>query len=426
MNLGAIALSYARRSPLTTLLNVIMLTLGVATIVLLLLLSRQLDESLQRDARGIDLVVGAKGSPLQLILAGVYHLDVPPGNIALDEVQKLRANPLIAQVITVSLGDSYRGFRIVGTEPALVSHYGAELASGRLWQAPLEAVLGAEVARRSSLAVGAQFSGSHGLSVGGAEHADDPYRVVGILHPTGTVIDRLVVTGTESVWKIHEHHHQHESASAAKAQQGTSATGATDNSGAPHDDDDDDTKASGHKQVTMALVRYASPLAAASLPRQINDETSLQAASPAYESARLFTIFGFGTDIIKGFALLLIVASCLGIFIALIQAMDARQYDIAVMRTLGAGRRRVFALMLLESLVLAGTGTVLGLLLGHAMLAAIGAWLPAAAPLAEGARHWFPEELVVILIALGGGILAALVPAWRAYRLDVAATLSKG
>src|SRR6202140_392145 len=234
-----------------------MLTLGVATIVLLLLLSRQLDESLQREARGIDLVVGAKGSPLQLILAGVYHLDVPPGNIALDEVQKLRANPLIAQVIAVSLGDSYRGFRIVGTEPALVSHYGAELASGRLWQATLEAVLGSEVARRSRLAVGDQFAGSHGLSVGGAEHADDPYRVVGILHPTGTVIDRLFVTGTERVWKIHERTHEHESAAAAEAKQGTNATGATDNSGAPHDDDDED-KASGHKQVTMALVRYAS------------------------------------------------------------------------------------------------------------------------------------------------------------------------
>ena len=424
MNLGSVALSYARRSPLTTLLNVIMLTLGVATIVLLLLLSRQLDESLQREARGIDLVVGAKGSPLQLILAGVYHLDVPPGNIALDEVQKLRTNPLIAQVIPISLGDSYLSFRIVGTEPAFVTHYGAELASGRLWQAPLEAVLGAEVARRSSLVVGGQFAGSHGLSAGGEAHAEDPYRVVGILRPTGTVIDRLVVTGTESVWKIHEHHHEHESASAPKAQQGTSATGATDNSGTSHDDDDSD--ASGRKQVTIALVHYASPLAAASLPRQINNETSLQAASPAYESARLFTIFGFGTDIIRGFALLLIVASCLGIFIALFQAMAARQYDIAVMRTLGAGRRRVFTLMLLESMVLAGTGTVLGLLLGHAMLAAIGAWLPAAAPLAEGARRWFPEELIVILIALGGGILAALVPAWRAYRLDVAATLSKG
>lgn len=420
MNLGSIALSYARRSPLTTLLNVLLLTLGVGTIVLLLLLSRQLDERLQREARGIDLVVGAKGSPLQLILAGVFHVDVPPGNIPLDEVEKLRANPLIAQVIPISLGDSYLGFRIVGTEPDFVSHYGAHLASGRLWEAPLEAVLGAEVARRSRLRVGSQFAGSHGLSAGGEVHADNPYRVVGILRPTGTVIDRLVVTGTESVWKIHEHHHHHE---------GDSATASKpDASGPTHDDEDDDETGAGagQKQVTMALVRYASPLAAASLPRQINSETSLQAASPAYESARLFTIFGFGTDIIRGFALLLIVASCLGIFIALFQAMDARKYDIAVMRTLGAGRRRVFALLLLESLVLAAAGTVLGLLLGHALLAAIGAWLPAAAPLAEGARHWYPEELVVVLIALGGGILAALLPAWRAYRLDVAATLSKG
>jgi putative ABC transport system permease protein len=419
VNLGSIALSYARRSPLTTLLNVLLLTLGVGTIVLLLLLSRQLDERLQREARGIDLVVGAKGSPLQLILAGVFHVDVPPGNIPLDEVEKLRADPLIAQVIPISLGDSYLGFRIVGTEPDFVSHYGAHLTSGRLWEAPLEAVLGDEVARRSRLSLGSQFAGSHGLSAGGEVHADNPYRVVGILGPTGKVIDRLVVTGTESVWKIHEHHHhQGDSAAASKPDAG----------GAAHDEDDDDEPgaSAGRKQVTMALVRYASPLAAASLPRQINSETSLQAASPAYESARLFTIFGFGTDIIRGFALLLIIASCLGIFIALFQAMDARKYDIAVMRTLGAGRGRVFALLLLESLVLAGAGTALGLLLGHALLAAIGTWLPAAAPLAEGARHWYPEELLVVLIALGGGILAALLPAWRAYRLDVAATLSKG
>jgi putative ABC transport system permease protein len=354
-----------------------------------------------------------------LILAGVFHVVVPPGNIPLDEVEKLRANTLVAQVITISLGDSYLGFRIVGTEPEFVSHYGAHLTAGRLWEAPLEAVLGAEVARRSRLPLGSEFAGSHGLSAGGEVHADNPYRVVGILSPTGTVIDRLVVTGTESVWKIHEHHHHHEDDAAA--------TSKTDASGAIHDEDDDDKAgASGRKQVTMALVRYASPLAAASLPRQINSETSLQAASPAYESARLFTIFGFGTDIIRGFAVLLIIASCLGIFIALFQAMDARKYDIAVMRTLGAGRRRVFALLLLESLVLAGAGTALGLLLGHALLAAIGAWLPAAAPLAEGARHWYPEELLVVLIALGGGVLAALLPAWRAYRLDVAATLSKG
>ncbi len=410
MNLGTIALAYARRSPATTLLNVALLSLGVAAIVLLLLLSRELDGRLRRDAQGIDLVVGAKGSPLQLVLAGVYHADIPTGNIALEQVDLLRAEPLVAQVIPISLGDSYQGFRIVGTEPDFVAHYGATLAAGQLWNGPLEAVLGADVARQTALQVGAVFAGSHGLSAQGSAHAEQPYRVVGVLNATGTVIDQLIVTGLESVWKIHAGPH--------RANAGATAPG-------NHDEDDDKATAA-PRQVTMALVRYASPLAAASLPRRINAETALQAASPAYESARLFTVFGFGTDIVRGFALLLMVASCLGIYIALYQAMNERQYDIAVMRTLGAGRQRVVRLLLLESLLLAGAGAAIGLLLGHALLATIGTWLPAAASLAEGARHPAAAEALVVLIALGGGVLAALVPAWRAYRVDVAATLSKG
>ncbi len=400
MNLGTLALSYARRSAVTTLLNILLLALGVATIVLLILLGKQLDYKLERDARGIDLVVGAKGSPLQLILAGVYYVDAPPGNIPLSSIYSLRTNPLVAQVIPLSLGDSYQGFRIVGTEPAFVVNYGARVNRGRLWQAPLEAVLGAEVAQRTGLALGDQFYSSHGLAVGGEAHKDSPYHVVGILAETGTAIDRLVVTGLDSVWKIHE---QHE-----------------------HYRDEDDRSEMADKQVTMALVRYASPLAAASLPRQINSQTSLQAASPAYESARLFTIFGFGTDIIRGFAAVMIVAACLGIFVALYRALHERRYDIAVMRTLGAGRRRVFGLLLLESLLLAGTGTVSGLILAHLLVAAIGSWVPAAAALSGGAWHWFAEEWIVIAATLGGGLLAGLLPAWRAYRLDVAATLARG
>jgi putative ABC transport system permease protein len=412
MNVVRIAYAYARHSPLATLLNLLLLTLGVATITLLLLLTTALDERLKRDAAGIDLVVGAKGSPLQLVLAGVYHVDVPPGNIPLDEVERLRANPLIAEVVPIAMGDSYRGSHIVGTAPAFVGLYGARLAQGRLWSAPLEAVLGAEVARRSGLALGAEFAGSHGLVEGGEVHADNAYRVVGILAPADSVIDRLVLTGVDSVWKVHEHEEreEHEKESAAGAdgariERSASAPG---------------------REVTMALIKYATPLAAASLPRQINAASALQSASPAYESARLFTVFGVGTDVIRGFALFLIAAAALGMFIALYQAMDARQYDLAIMRTLGASRGRVCGLLLLESLLLAAAGAFLGIALGHALLAAIGAWLPAAASLAAGASRFLPDEIGVIALALAGGILAALLPAWRAYRLDVAATLAKG
>jgi len=408
MNLAHIVFAYARRSPLTTLLNLALLTLGVATITLLLLLTTALDERLKRDAAGIDLVVGAKGSPLQLVLAGIYHADVPPGNIALTEVEKLRADPLLAEIVPIALGDSYLGAHIVGTEPAFLGLYGARVASGALWRAPMEAVLGADLARRSGLKVGAQFAGSHGLAEGGEVHADNPYRVVGVLEPVGTVIDRLVLTSIESVWKVHEHEAQEEHEKPE--------TEPTNHGGA----------GSGEREVTMALVRYATPLAAVSVPRRIDHETSMQAASPAYESARLFTVFGVGTDVIRGFALFLIVAAALGMFIALYQAMDERAYDIAIMRTLGASRSRVCASLLLESLLLSLAGAIIGVALGHTLLALIGAWLPSAAALAAGARRVLPGEAGIVALALAGGILAALLPAWRAYRLDVAATLAKG
>jgi putative ABC transport system permease protein len=401
VNLARIAFAYARRSPLATLLNLALLTLGVATITLLLLLTHQLEDRLAREAAGIDLVVGAKGSPLQLVLAGVYHVDVPPGNIPLAAVEKLRTNPQIAEVIPLALGDSFHGYRIVGTEPALLAHYSAIIGAGRLWQSPLEAVLGAEVARRTGLGIGARFAGSHGLAEGGGEHAEAPYHAVGVLVATGTVVDRLVLTGIDSVWKVHEHHHDTDSGS-------------------------DENAETDRREVTMALVRFATPLAAVGLARQINGETELQAASPAYESARLMTVFGVGIDVIRGFAVFLIVAAALGMFIALYQALDERQYDLAIMRTLGASRGRVFRVLLLESVLLAAAGAVLGVMLGHMLLALIGAWLPAAAPLAAGASRLLPEEAGVIALVLAGGILAALLPAWRAYRLDVAATLAKG
>ncbi len=414
MNVFRIAFAYARRRPLATVLNVALLALGVATITLVMLLSRELEQRLVREATGIDLVVGAKGSPLQLVLAGVYHADVPPGNVPLAAVALLGQHPLVRQVIPMALGDSYRGFRIVGTEPAFIAHYGAAVAQGGVWAAPMEAVLGSEAARASGLAVGASFTGSHGLAEGGGDHGETPYRVVGVLAPTGRVIDRLVLTGMDSVWKVHEHHDGDEDRDANAGADPAKPQAVARASPAPE------------REVTLALVKYRSPVAAASLPRAINTETVLQAASPALESARLFTVFGVGTDVIRGFALLLIGASAFGLFVALAQALDERRYDLAIMRTLGARRGLIVAVLLIESMLLAATGLVAGLLVAHALAANVGSWLPAAAPLAAGARAWHPDEWGIVALALGTGIIATLLPAWRAYRLDVAATLADG
>ena len=396
-----LALAYARRRPLATLLVVLLAAVGTAVVVLTLAVARELETRLDRDSEGIDLVVGAKGSPLQLVLAGVYHVDVPPGNIPLAAVAELRANPMIASAIPLALGDSVRGFRIVGTEHALVAHYGAKLAQGELWAKPMEAVLGSEVARATGLVAGGQFTGAHGLAEGGGGHEGAPYRVVGVLAPTGRVVDRLALTSVESVWDVHDAHHPAEAAEA-------------------HDDD----KADAAREVTLVLVRYTGPLAAASLPRAINSGTNYVAASPAYETARLLTVFGVGLDLVRAFALLLIVASALMLFVALAQALEERRYDLAILRALGAHRLQVAWVLLAESVTLALAGAALGWVLAQCVMALAGSVLPAAAPLAQAAWTARLGDSWIVVGAAGAGILAALWPAWQAYRLDVAATLA--
>jgi putative ABC transport system permease protein len=392
MTLAGLSLAYLRARPLATALNLLLLALGVATITVLILVTAQLENRMGRDARGIDLVAGAKGSPMQLVLSTVFHLDAPTGNIPLAEANALAKQRFVKKAIPLALGDSYKSYRIVGSNHEYPAHYGARVADGRLWSTPMEATLGAEVAARAKLAVGGKFAGAHGLGEGGDEHENEPYQVVGVLAPTGTVIDRLVLTSVESVWQVHEH-------------------------GAP---------AGAPKELTALLIQYASPLAAATLPRMVNASSSLQAASPAYESARLFRMIGVGVDVLRAFGVVLMLAAGLSVFIALLNALEERRYDLAVMRMLGATPARLMGLMLLEGALLAIAGGIAGLGLGHLMTEALGAALSRAQQAAVTGWAWSDQEWWLLAASLGVGILAALIPAWRAYRSDVAPVLAEG
>lgn len=398
-----LAWHYLWARPLATALNLLLLALGLAAITLVLLTRAQLDRAFERDLAGIDAVVGAKGSPLQLILAGVFHLDVPPGNIPLREAQALARDPRVAQLIPLSLGDSYQGWRIVGTTHDYVRHYGASLAQGRLWQAPMEAVLGSQAAQATGLQPGQPFAGAHGVGGAGSAHDSHPYQVVGVLAPCGCVLDRLLLTATESVWEVHEVAH---------------GTGR-------HDEDDHDVAdhADERREITVALVRYRSPLAAASFPRYVNSATQLQAAAPALEIARLLRMVGVGADVLRGFAVVLLLTAGLSVFIALWSAVRERRADLALLRMLGAPPRRVAALLLAEALWLAVLATLLGLAGGHLLTGLLGYLLAAEQSLPMTGRIWLALELWVPALALGVAALAALLPAWEAYRLDAAQLL---
>jgi len=398
VNTIALAFRYLWSRPLAALLNLLLLTLGLAAITFVLLASEQIDRAFERDLAGIDLVVGAKGSPMQLILAGVFHIDVPPGNIRLDDVQELGKQPQVAKLIPLSLGDAFRGFRIVGTTADYLAHYRVTLSEGQAWAQPMEAVLGAQVAQATGIKPGNSFIGSHGLGAGGHEHGDDPYRVTGVLAPCGCVVDRLILTATESVWQVHEK---------------TMAT------------DEQDRKAlQAEREVTIALITYKSPLAAASFPRWVNSTTDMQAAAPAVEVSRLLRMLGVGSEVLRGVGAVLLLTAGLSVFIAFWTAVRERRADLAMLRMLGATPAKVAALLLSEALWLALLASVLGLAAGHGLTALVGYLLEAQRSLPMTGRIWVPGEAWIPAAAVAVATLAALIPVISAYRVDVAQLLN--
>ena len=389
----ALSWRYLWSRPMGAALNVLLLSLGLASITFLMLVSFQLDKAFDKDLAGIDVVVGAKGSPMQVILCGVFHIDVPPGNIPLKAVKALKDNPLVASVIPISLGDNFRGFRIVGTSSEYIKHYGATLEQGGIWDKPMQVVVGTTVAKKLGVQVGNTFVGSHGLGAGGHLHGDNPYTVVGILQPSSTVIDRLIVTDTASVWKVHEDY--------------TAI------------DDEDRKIMEDEREVTMALIQYKTPLAAMSFPRMVNTTTEMQAAAPAVEISKLLNMLGIGTDVLRAFAGVLLLTAGLSVFIALWNAVRERRADLALLRMLGAPPAKIAALLMGEALWLGVMSACIGVAGGQALTAFIGWMLQLENSLLIGGLVWPAELLWVPALACAIALAAAILPAIGAYRVSV-------
>ena len=395
-------------SPLTSAVNVLLMALGTASIVLLLLVGSQLSATLSRDARGIDLVLGSTGSPIQLVLAAIYHADVPPGNIRLKEAKRWADDPRVMTAIPVSLGDSYRGYRIVGTTATYAALYGASLATGRFWSTALEAVAGSAVAQSAGLSPGSSFTGAHGLDAGSRRHESHPYRVVGVLEPTGTVVDRLILTSLESVWDLHPEQASHR----------------PDHDNEAEDEHDHD-QSNADREITAMLVRYRSPMAAMTLPREINAAGILQAAAPAIEISRILQLIGIGLDGLSAFSWVLILTAALSVFAALYGSLRARRGDLAILRCLGATRWELLVVVLLEGLLLSVFGIALGFLAGHGTMELLGGWLESTRGVALTGWTWIPVQTLLLFSLFGVGAVAGAIPAVQAYRTDVARTLAE-
>jgi putative ABC transport system permease protein len=402
MNLTLLVWSYLKARPLTTALNILLLALGVSVITILVLVTNQFEEKFSSNARGIDLVVGAKGSPMQLILCSVFHIDFPTGNIKLSEAEKIARHRLVKKAIPMALGDSYLGFRIVGTSKGYPELYQAELAEGGWWSKTLDVTVGAVAAERMKLQLGSTFISAHGLTTDGHGHEAHHYVVVGILKKSNTVLDNLILTNIESIWLAHD------------LTDSVGISPAHPSALVPGHEAGDSTR-----EITSLLIQYRNPLAVIQLPRYINSRSNLQAAAPAFETARLFSILGVGADALRGFAMVLVFMSGLSIFIVLYNAMKERRYDLAIMRSMGASRTKLFVSVVLEGTMLTSLGSVSGLVLGHGALFAFVMLVKESTTSGLQAGMFYPEEGWLLLGSIVLGVFCSLLPAVQAYRTNI-------
>ena len=411
MNLTKLAWKNIIANPLDVLLSLILFALGIGLISFLILLNNQIKQKFENNLAGIDMVVGAKGSPLQLILCNMYHIDNPTGNIPVERARPFLnpEHPLIEKSIPLSLGDSYKRYRIVGTGYDLLDLYGAEIADGRKWEQTLEAVIGSEVQKQTSLEIGSAFQSSHGFVLDdNLTHDHMDLKVVGTLAPTGTVIDQLILTDHSTVWEVHEHDgHDHDHS---------------------HSHDIANLQEVEGKEITSLLVKFRNKtnFRALNMPRNINENTDLQAASPAIEMNKLYDMIGVGTDTLRVLAIIIAIVSALSIFLSLLKSLRSRKYELSLMRVMGAGKTKVFALIILEGIFLAILGYVLGILLSHSSMAFLSGFLQESYQYQFSGFIYQREDLILLAVSIFIGILAAAIPAIQASKTDINKVLTTG
>lgn len=367
-------------------------------------------------SQGFDAVLGARGSQLQLVLNSVFHLETSPGNLPWSSYAKLRDDPRVELAIPYAVGDNYRGFRIVGTDERIFETLRAGdggavtlRSGGRVFDpARREAVVGDTAARSCGLSVGATFHPSHGVeeAVGGETHEEE-YVVVGVLEPTGTPTDRVIWIPIEGIFRMGGHE-LHGSGEAYEAKAGEAI-------------------ADEHKEVSAVMLRLSSPRAGRSLHEEINQEgRDATLAWPIGASVlELFDKLGWMNRVLEVVAYLVVLVAAGSILASLYNTMNERRREFAILRALGAGRRTVFSVVVLEAGVIALVGSALGFLVYLAVVAAAETLIRQRTGVVVEGWRWHPVFLWTPLGLTAVGALAGILPALKAYATQVAETLGR-
>ncbi|HKG07631.1 MAG TPA: FtsX-like permease family protein, partial [Pedobacter sp.] len=282
------------------------------------------------------------------------------------------------------------------TDSGFVKLYGLKLQQGKFPEKDFEITIGADVARLKNLRIGDKIQGAHGLTIEGETHDEHSYIVSGILTRQNNVSDHLLLTNIQSVWKMHGLEEEH------------------DTEEEHHDE----------QEITALLIQYRSPMSVVLFPRLVNQSTNMQAASPATESVRLFSLIGIGVDTLQWFALLIMLIAAISVFVSIYNSLKERRYDLAIMRTIGASRAKLFDIIIFEGSILTLLGSLLGIFMAHLALEFIGSFQDAEQAKLTGLMFLF-SELYILLAGVAIGVLATVIPAIQVYKYNISQILSK-
>jgi putative ABC transport system permease protein len=416
MAIFSLALKSLANRRATALLTVVSIALSVALLVGVERLRTEARASFANTLSGTDLIVGARSGPVQLLLYAVFRIGDATNNISWESYRDIAAHPKVRWTVPIALGDSHRGFRVLGTTPTYFEHYryarnrSLEITEGQVFADLYDAVLGAEVAEKLGYSIDDAIVIAHGASdVSFARHDDKPFQVVGILARTGTPVDRTVHISLEAIEAIH-----------VDWQSGAPVPGLSISA--------EQARAMDltPKAITGALVGLQSKIATFQVQRFVNDypEEPLSAILPGVALSQLWSLIGIAENALLIVSVFVVVVGLFGMLTALLTSLNERRREMAILRSVGARPGHVFALVMGE----AGFLTLLGALLGLALLYLM---LLAGQPFIESRFGIFIEigglsqyEWILLCAVVGAGFLVGSIPSYRAYRLSLADGLS--
>lgn len=433
--LSTIAIESLKRRKATAILTILSITISISLLLCVDIVRNQVKTSFTRTVSGVDLIVGAPSGQLNLLLSSVFNIGTPTKGIDYKSVASLKTNNQVSWLIPLSLGDTHRGFRVVGTTNSFFEHfkYGdmqhLTLSEGGVFNQPLSAVIGSDIASKLGYGVGDEMVISHGLgNVSFNNHDKHPFVISGVLEKTGTPVDKAVYVTLQGLEEAHSGSQQATASIVRKPADNHIKT--SDEHEHEHDELTQvnyESDAFTPQSVSVVMLGLKHRVTALQLQYQINQSKKepLMAILPGMALAELWQIMGNIEALLLGLSGLIVICALIGLATMLLATMRERYQEIAILRTIGAGPSTLLLLVQIEAMLLTVISAVLSIALVAALMNALKPWLSSTYGLFLSSPLFGKSSVIIILLILSCTYLVSLFPAIAAYKRGLHTGLSQ-